>query len=133
MRTSSWQAMWVEDMPEVMESDKVYISTKHSLTEHLCACGCGAEVSLPLARSEWRIVYDGDTVSIRPSIGNWRLPCKSHYLILENRTIWCASWTAEEISAGRKEDRTERQRDMRRRRAERSWWRQALKKVGIRL
>ena len=90
-------------------------------------------MSLPLARSEWRIVYDGDTVSIRPSIGNWRLPCKSHYLILENRTIWCVSWTAEEISAGRKEDRTERQRDMRRRRAERSWWRQALKKVGIRL
>ena len=31
MRTSSWQAMWVEDMPEVMESDKVYIFDKTQL------------------------------------------------------------------------------------------------------
>ena len=131
MRISCWQVVWVEDMPAVMEPGKVYISPKHGLTEHLCACGCGAEVSLPLGRSEWRIEYDGDTVGIRPSIGNWQLPCRSHYMIQENRTVWCASWTREEIAAGRKKDRLERQKDMRRRRREGSWWRRALRKVGI--
>ena len=131
MRTSLWQAVWVEDMPEAMEPSKVYISPKHALTEHLCACGCEAEVSLPLACSEWKIIYDGDTVSIRPSIGNWRLPCRSHYVIRKNKTVWCASWTVEEIAAGRKEDRLERQRDMRKRQKERSWWRRALRRVGI--
>ena len=123
----------MEDMPGVMEPGNVYISPKHSLTEHLCACGCGVEVSLPLGRTEWRIEYDGDTVSIRPSIGNWRLPCRSHYVIQENKTVWCASWTAEEIAAGRKEDRLELQKDMDRTRKERSWWWRALRKVGIRL
>ena len=133
MRTSRWEAVWVEDMPGAMEAGKVYISPKHALTEHLCACGCGTEVSLPLGRSEWKIVYDGDTVSIRPSIGNWRLPCRSHYLIRDNRTVWCASWSAAEIAAGRRGDRIERQRDMQRRQRGRSWWRWALEKVGIRL
>ena len=89
MKTKAWCPIWVEDMPEKMEDGEFYISPKHRLTEHLCACGCKAEVSVPLGRSKWKIEYDGETVSLWPSIGNWRLPCKSHYIIEENRTIWC--------------------------------------------
>ena len=44
-------------MPEEMTEGEFYISVKHRLTEHLCACGCGTEVSLPLGRSEWSITY----------------------------------------------------------------------------
>ena len=125
--------VWVEDMAEVMTPGRVYISPKHRLTEHLCACGCGAEVSLPLGRTEWRIEYDGDTISIRPSIGNWRLPCRSHYVIRENRTVWCSAWTVEEAASGRRQDRLELEVDVRRRRRERSWWGRALRKIGVRL
>ena len=62
MRTRTWTAIWVDDMPPSLEPGKLYISVKHRLTEHLCACGCGTEVSLPLGGSEWRIEYDGESV-----------------------------------------------------------------------
>ena len=114
LRTTQWQVDWVEDMPDEMERGKLYISVKHRLTEHLCACGCGAEVSLPLGNSEWWIVYDGDTVSFWPSVGNWRLPCKSHYLIRESKTQWCGPWSEKRILAGRKLDRKQLLRDIER-------------------
>ena len=33
------------------------------------------------------VKYDGETVSLSPSIGNFQFPCKSHYWIRENRVI----------------------------------------------
>jgi len=127
--TVRWELIWVEDMPEVIEEGMVYISIKHRLTEHLCACGCGAEVSLPLGRSEWSIEYNGDTVSIRPSIGNWRLPCKSHYIIQEGMTRWCKQWSKEEVLAGRAKDRQEKKLDIERKNRERIWWKRILRRI----
>ena len=69
-------------------------------------------MSLPLGRSEWRIEYDGETVSIRPSVGNWRLPCRSHYIIQESVTRWCKSWSTIEAAAGRIRDRQEKEQDI---------------------
>ena len=34
-----------------------------------CACGCGTGISLPLGSAEWKLEYDGETVSLRPSVG----------------------------------------------------------------
>ena len=112
MKVNKWQTVWVEDMPNKMENGRIYVSIKHRLTEHLCACGCGAEVSLPLGPSEWKFEYNGDTVSLWPSIGNWRLPCRSHYVISENKTRWREQWSEERILAGRKRDRDEKLRDV---------------------
>ena len=130
MRTVLWQAKWVEDMPERMEAGSLYISVEHRLTEHLCACGCGAEVSLPLGRSEWRLIYDGDSVSLRPSVGNWRLPCKSHYVITENKTNWCDRWTDEQILEGRNRDREEKALDIMAKNRNRSWLERILALLG---
>ena len=107
MRINQWDVYWVEDMPQTLETGKLYISVKHCLTEHRCACGCGVDVSLPIGKSDWWLLYDGDTISLWPSVGNWRLPCRSHYLIKENRTIWCPRWTDEQILEGRNQDRLE--------------------------
>ncbi len=126
-RTITWQLIWVEDMPETIEAGKVYISTKHRLTEHLCACGCGTEVSLPLGRSEWKIEYDGETVSIWPSVGNWQLPCRSHYIIQKNKTRWCRRWSQEEILAGRSRYRKEKQQYIEEKQKERKWWKRILR------
>ena len=131
MRTIRWHAEWVEDMPDRMEPDSLYISVKHRLTEHYCACGCGTEVSLPLGRSEWKLVYDGDSISILPSVGNWRLPCKSHYMIKENKTIWCAQWSEQEILVGRERDRATTLTDVKRRNWQISWLGRLLEKFRL--
>ena len=123
MKTHTWTAVWVDDMPSSLEPGNLYISVKHRLTEHLCACGCGAEVSLPLSRSEWRIEYDGESVSMRPSIGNWRVPCRSHYIIEKGRTRWALAWTTKEIRTGQARDRKAKTGDIARRRRKARWWR----------
>ena len=129
MKTIIWHPIWVENMPESMKKGELYISTKHHLVEHICACGCGAEVSLPLGRSEWKIEYDGETVSLWPSIGNWRLPCKSHYIIQESKTRWCRQWSEEEIYKGRIKDRNDKKKDIQRKLKDIVWWKRILKKV----
>lgn len=133
MRTRNWRVQWVDDMPEAIEPGYLYISTKHRLMEHKCACGCGTEVSLPLSRSDWRIKYDGDTISICPSIGNWRLPCGSHYVIKENRTIWCPAWTDDQIAKGRRRDRAMKRGDIRRKNLGTTWLGRFLTQLGFRI
>ena len=32
--------------------------------------------------------YDGQSVTLRPSIGNFNINCKSHYFITESRVDW---------------------------------------------
>ncbi|WP_348646553.1 DUF6527 family protein [Rhizobium leguminosarum] len=39
--------------------------------------------------------------SLRPSIGNWQRPCKSHYWVDRGKIEWSAEWTPEQIAAGR--------------------------------
>lgn len=112
MRTLSWAVRWVEDMPPVLKPNTLYVSEKHELTEHLCACGCHSEVSLPLGPSEWRIERHGELVSLRPSVGNWRLPCRSHYVIYRSTTLWCEPWSEERIVANRERDRKAKEREI---------------------
>ena len=33
-------------------------------------------------------MFDGRTISLNPSIGNWSYPCRSHYWIKGNRVVW---------------------------------------------
>ena len=83
---------FVEFVPEKLEAGVLYVSITYGTASHLCCCGCGREVVTPIARNGWRLIYDGETVSLAPSIGNWNLPCKSHYWILENQVEWAKDW-----------------------------------------
>lgn len=80
---------FVEFMPNDIKKGVLYISMKYSLAIHSCACGCGEEVITPLDPSRWHLIYDGKTVSLKPSIGNWNFPCRSHYFITSNRVVFC--------------------------------------------
>ena len=131
MKIRTWTAVWVDDMPPSLKPGNLYISVKHRLTEHLCACGCGAEVSLPLGRSDWRIVYDGESITVLPSIGNWRLPCGSHYIIEKGHTRWCLAWTEKEIRASRASDRKFKTADIARRRRKTRWWSRIRNRFGL--
>jgi hypothetical protein len=79
---------FVEFIPSKLEENVLYISIEYDIAKHKCACGCGAEIVTSLSPARWKLTYDGETVSLNPSIGNWSHPCKSHYFITENKVKW---------------------------------------------
>jgi hypothetical protein len=101
---SSIEPEFVDLMPRELTPGLLYVSIKYATTQHLCACGCGKKVVLPLSPADWSLRYDGETISMSPSIGNWEYTCKSHYWIDRNRIHWGKSWTRKQIEVGRKRD-----------------------------
>ena len=95
---------FVEFIPDRLEQGKLYISIQYTTASHLCCCGCGAEVVTPFAPTDWTLSFDGETVSLAPSIGNWSFPCRSHYWIQQNAVRWAGRWSEEQIRAGRARD-----------------------------
>ncbi|MBL8308818.1 MAG: hypothetical protein JNL19_00205 [Burkholderiales bacterium] len=79
---------FVECIPNTVEDGVLYASIEHATAVHRCCCGCGSEIVTPLSPTDWALTFDGDTLSLNPSIGNWSLPCKSHYWIENNRVFW---------------------------------------------
>jgi Family of unknown function (DUF6527) len=96
---------FVEYLPEALEEGTLYVSMQYATAAHRCACGCGNEVITPLSPTDWKLTFDGRTISLSPSIGNWSFPCRSHYWITRDRVEWAASWSREEVEAGRAKDR----------------------------
>jgi hypothetical protein len=78
---------FVEFIPNELEERILYVSPEYAVTAHLCCCGCGLEVSLPLAPAEWKLTFDG-RISLSPSIGRSGSPCESHYWIRDGRVGW---------------------------------------------
>lgn len=97
---------FVEYIPKTLEDNIIYISLEYGAITHKCCCGCGEKVFTPLSPTDWKLTYDGEAVSLYPSIGSWNLPCRSHYWIKNNQVVWAGSWTDEEIENGRKQNRT---------------------------
>lgn len=93
---------FVEEIPRSFDPDVLYISIRFHTTAHLCFCGCGKEVIAPLSPARWQLTYDGETVSLNPSIGNWNLPCRSHYWIHQDRVEWSYDYTPGEIAAAQR-------------------------------
>jgi len=99
---------FVTQIPERLEDGVLYISAEYSTAAHRCMCGCGKEVVTPLTPTDWSLSYDGDTVSLSPSIGNWSFPCRSHYWIRRNRVQWAGDMPQSLINAGRVKDRRDK-------------------------
>ncbi|AFZ67175.1 DUF6527 family protein [Deinococcus peraridilitoris] len=95
---------FVTAIPARLEDSVVYVSIVYATVAHKCACGCGQEVNLPLSPTDWSLIYDGETVSLSPSIGNWSLPCQSHYWIKNDKVVWAKAWSQKRIEQGRKAD-----------------------------
>ena len=79
---------FVDYIPEDLKDGTVYVSVKYATVNHKCLCGCGNEVVTPLSPTDWKLVFDGKTISLDPSIGNWGFACRSHYWIRRNRIEW---------------------------------------------
>lgn len=100
---------FVNSVPEKLESQTLYVSMDYATAVHKCCCGCGREVVTPLSPTDWKLIYDGVSVSLSPSIGNWSFDCQSHYWIVENTVRWAGQWSKEQIAAGRTNDRRAKQ------------------------
>lgn len=107
MKRTSLVYEFVEFIPSDPQEGTLYISVPYATGVHLCACGCGIKVVTPISPPEWHLLWDGDTVSLRPSIGNWQFPCRSHYWITRNQVRWARALTDEEIMEGRRRDAEE--------------------------
>jgi hypothetical protein len=100
---------FVDQMPERLEEGVLYVSIQYATGMHLCGCGCGHEVVTPLSPTDWEMTFDGETVSLAPSIGNWSLRCQSHYWIRRGRVRWARWMSRDEIERGRERDRRRKQ------------------------
>lgn len=85
---------YVENIPEEKQEGILYIALTHKVAVHLCACGCKEKVVTLLDKEHgWILSYnqnvlDGKKITLRPSIGNFNIKCKSHYYITENKIEW---------------------------------------------
>ena len=100
---------FVDYIPDDVKEGTVYVCVAFATAVHKCCCGCGNEVVTPLSPTDWKLIFDGQTISLDPSIGNWSFPCESHYWIRRNKVVWSRKWSREEIEAGRAHDRVAKQ------------------------
>ena len=99
---------FVDHIPEQLDDGVLYVSIRFGTVVHRCACGCGEEVVTPLGPAEWRLTYDGRTVSLEPSVGNWSFPCRSHYWIDNGTVRWAHDFSEAEVALVRQKASTRR-------------------------
>ncbi|WP_420538449.1 DUF6527 family protein [Marinobacter subterrani] len=108
MHSMKMKIEYVHYMPKVLQNGVLYVSQEFNTAAHLCACGCGEKVRTPLTPTEWQLSNTEKGPSLKPSIGNWQLRCKSHYWIANGNIIWAREWTRAEIEEGRKSEQLRR-------------------------
>jgi hypothetical protein len=105
IRTVFLRPEFVRAIPEKLNEGTLYVSIDFATAAHSCCCGCGREVVTPLTPTDWKITYDGVSISLFPSVGNWSFACRSHYWIDSGRVVWADQWSDDMIAAGRARDR----------------------------
>lgn len=84
------EPVFVKHIPHDLEEGKLYISEEFGVAIHNCLCGCGVRTVTPIDNIidgkdyGWKLIKNGDKVSLTPSIANYQFPCKSHYIITKN-------------------------------------------------
>lgn len=96
---------FIRNIPREIDAGVLYISMEYATAVHSCCCGCGEQVITPLSPTDWKMIYDGETVSLTPSVGNWNLACRSHYIIKQNIVYGAGNWSENQIKAERKRDK----------------------------
>ena len=108
-RFMKFELQRVHFMPKELQPGVLYVSEEFGTAAHLCASGCGSKIRTPLGPSEWTLEIEDGKPSLRPSIGNWQLPCKSHYWITQGQVDWSTRWSDELIKQGRRAEASRRQ------------------------
>lgn len=94
----------VHYLPTDLSPGFLYVSEEFGIAVHLCPCGCGSKIRTPLGKTDWVLKKTKMGPSLYPSIGNWQLPCQSHYWITEGTIVWAKRWTSEQIYEGHRRE-----------------------------
>lgn len=96
-------------IPSELEPGVLYLSQEFEFTAHLCSCGCGSKIRIPLGPTEWEFTDTKGGPTLFPSVGNWQQKCQSHYWITKGEIRWAPKWSSEEIAEGRRNEEKRRQ------------------------
>lgn len=89
MIVSKFDYIFCNRIPNSIDEGMIYVCLECDIVIHKCACGCGEEVATPIDKTYgWTFFYDGEGISLYPSIGNWNYKCKSHYFINNSNVVW---------------------------------------------
>lgn len=113
---------FVKNVPDKLEDGIIYISLDYNMAIHKCCSGCGMEVATPLSPTDWKLIYDGETISLYPSIGNWSLPCRSHYWITKDEVKWAPKWSRKQVKEGREEEVLDKDEYYKKRKKRKAWF-----------
>lgn len=104
MRQDRVEAQFVDFVPDALDPGVLYISIPYGAVVHSCCCGCGENVSTPLSPAQWNFTFDGEHISLSPSVGSGSLACNSHYFITRNEVRWARSLSKAETAASLRHD-----------------------------
>lgn len=96
-RTRKYKTKWVEDLPEILEKNTVYIigGREHPFYAAVTCPrkNCKKTIHLEIAadfKKRWKFQEHGDgTLSLNPSIHIADSPCGCHYWIKKGCVVWC--------------------------------------------
>lgn len=87
-----YRYLLVDRIPAKMQEGVVYHTEEYELAGLLCACGCGHQITL-LVPDSHQVRDEGGYATIRPSVGVFDAPCKSHYVISAGNVQWLPAFT----------------------------------------
>lgn len=101
MKINKFKIQFVETVPSELKDGILYICISCNVIVHKCACGCGEKTVTPIVQKYgWKMTYDGQTITLRPSVGNFSIQCQSHYYITENRVEWLEKYQQKDTKKG---------------------------------
>ncbi|WP_234369149.1 DUF6527 family protein [Brumimicrobium mesophilum] len=100
---------FVEYIPKEIEENILYVSTRFKTVVHKCPCECKEKIVTPLSPAAWELTFNGETISLYPSIGNWKLTCKSHYWIKNNEVEWSYNFSEKNMKQVDEQDKYDRE------------------------
>ena len=56
---------FIRNIPREIDTGVLYISMEYATAVHSCCCGCGEQVVTPFSPTDWKMIFDGETVSLR--------------------------------------------------------------------
>lgn len=105
IRHQTLEHRFVRNVPRELEQGVLYISMDYATAVHSCCCGCGERVVTPFTPTDWRMTFDGESISLQPSVGNWNQPCRAHYVIQKNHVLEAGPWSNAQVEAERRRDK----------------------------